>query len=166
MKLRFLIVLFIAGFSSTTFGQDDFIQSFFEKYSDNDQFTSIYVAPKMFSIVKEMNLNMEDEDAEKIMQFTNEFSSLRILVAENPDPGLYDSFASQFSKADYEVLMKVNSKGESDMDFLIKEKNNAITDLLLLVGGEEEDFVLLSFKGNIDLDKVRELAKEIETTDK
>jgi hypothetical protein len=48
------------------------------------------------------------------------------------------------------------------VEFLILENDakDKIAELLLLVGGD--DFVLLSFVGNLDLDKIVKLANEME----
>ena len=55
----------------------------------------------------------------------------------------------------------MRDKDGDNVEFLIKESNNVIQELLLLSGGKEE-FVLLSFMGNLDLNKITRLAKEIE----
>ena len=47
------------------------------------------------------------------------------------------------------------------MRFVTKENNGIISELLLLVGGKDE-FVMMSFVGNIDLDKISKLAKKLD----
>ena len=57
--------------------------------------------------------------------------------------------------------MSVNDQGSDNVDFYIKEEGDIITELLLLAGGGE-DFVLMSFIGKIDIDKLAELSKSID----
>ena len=59
MKLRFIFVALLGLLSLNINAQDDFIKTFFEKHSENENFTSIYVAPKLFSLFKDMDLNLE-----------------------------------------------------------------------------------------------------------
>ncbi|MBK7637736.1 MAG: DUF4252 domain-containing protein [Saprospiraceae bacterium] len=44
---------------------------------------------------------------------------------------------------------------------MTKEANGTINELLLLVGGKTE-FVMMSFVGNIDLNKIAKLAKKLD----
>lgn len=162
MKLRFIFVALLGLLSLNINAQDDFIKTFFEKHSENENFTSIYVAPKLFSLFKDMDLNLDDAEAEKVMTLAEDFNSLRILVAEDADENLHEEFNAKFSKANYEVLIRINDKGTSNIDFLIKETENMITDLLMLVSGTDSDFVMINFTGNISLDKLNQLMDDVD----
>ena len=61
---------------------------------------------------------------------------------------------------EYEELVTVRDKG-SNVRFVTKEANGTINELLLLVGGKTE-FVMMSFVGNIDLNKIAKLAKKLD----
>ena len=63
-----------------------------------------------------------------------------------------------------ETLLEVREGKQQSVKFLVKDSNGGSTlnELLLLVGGEDEDFVLLSFIGNIDLSQVGKLSKAFE----
>lgn len=162
MKFRAIFLILFGCFTLNLNAQDDFIKDFFEKHSENENFTSIYVAPKLFSLFKDMDLNLEDEEADKVMKIAEDFKSLRILVAEEGYEGLHEEFNKEFSRADYEVLMRVNDKSASTIDFLIKENNNNITDLLMLVSGEEHEFVMINFTGSISIDKLNKLMEDVD----
>lgn len=162
MKFRAIFLILFGCFTLNLNAQDDFIKDFFEKHSENENFTSIYVAPKLFSLFKGMDLNLEDEEAEKVMKIAEDFNSLRILVAEQGYEGLHEEFNKEFSRANYEVLVRINDKSASTIDFLIKESNNAITDLLMLVSGEEHEFVMINFTGSISIDKLNRLMEDVE----
>ena len=160
MKLRSIFALILVCFTLNINAQDEFIKTFFEKHSENENFTSIFVSPKLFSLFQELDLDLEDEDAEKVMEMAESFNSLRILVAEEADKSLHEEFNAEFSKANYEVLIRVNDKGNSNIDLLIKEDNDLITDLLMLVSGEDTDFVLINFTGALSKDKLNKLLQD------
>ena len=163
MKHKFIILsLFALLYSSSTFGQQDLVNSFFEKYSESEHVTSIYISPRFFNMFKQVDLDLEEKEAEAIGNLVEDLTSLRILIAEENAKNMYQEFSTDFQKADYELLMRVNNKGEDEVDFLIKESEGIINELIMLIGGSSTDFVLLSFTGNIDLDKVSELTESFE----
>ena len=97
-----------------------------------------------------------------IIELASELEGIRILVAEENAAGFYKDAKSKINTKEYEVLMTVRDKDETNVDFLIKDDGNKmINELLLLVGGEDE-FVLMSFVGKIDLDKVSKLINEFD----
>jgi hypothetical protein len=60
--------------------------------------------------------------------------------------------------------MTVREGNSEHVQFLVKDSQDGeiIDELLLLVGGENEEFVLVSFIGQIDLNEVGKLAKAFE----
>ena len=164
MKVKhiFLVILGYFAFAVSGNAQEDLVNNFFKKYSENEYVTSVYISPRFFSMFKQMDLSLEDKEAEAIGEMIEDLSSLRILVSEENGKAMYEEFTNTFQKSDYELLMRINNKGQDEVDFLIKEEADQITELILLIGGEETDFVLLSFVGNIDLDKVSKLSESFD----
>jgi hypothetical protein len=86
---------------------------------------------------------------------------LHILTTANNPNFYYKDALTRFKSTDYETLMTVRSK-EENIRFLTKEDSKGlIKELLLLVGGKTE-FVLISFVGNIDLNKISQLANKLD----
>ena len=163
MKYKILILSFlISSAFSSVYGQKDLVNSFFEKYSESEHVTSIFISPRFFNMFKQVDLDLEEKEAEAIGNLVEDLTSLRILIAEENAKSMYQEFSSDFQKADYELLMRVNNKGEDEVDFLIKESEGIVKELIMLIGGQSTDFVLLSFTGNIDLDKISQLSESFE----
>ncbi|MEO1715057.1 MAG: DUF4252 domain-containing protein [Bacteroidota bacterium] len=104
---------------------------------------------------------MEEEETEAIMDVVSDLKSLRILVCEEEGKALYEEAVKTIDTKEYEILMNIRNKGEEQIDFLIKDEGDIINELLLLVGAPD-NFVLMSFVGNIDLDKVSKLTEAFE----
>ncbi|MCB0643720.1 MAG: DUF4252 domain-containing protein [Phaeodactylibacter sp.] len=160
---------FLAFAGTATFAQDgvnDAISKYFTKYLDDERFTVVYISPKMFSLFKKMDVNLDDDEAEAIMEVVDDLKSLRILVCEDESytNTLFKEATSSIDTKEYEVLMTVRNKNEEKVDFLIKDEGDTINELLLLVGGGDT-FVLMSFVGNINLDKISKLAEAFEDDD-
>ena len=151
-----MIVLVMAVFCITGNAQNDAISKYFSKYMDDENFTMVYVSPKMFNLVS--NLELEDMD-EDVMSLLKEIKGLRILTTEKDAMSYYNEAVESFGLSEYESLMTVRSEDEK-VNFLIKSDDEKVEELLLLVGGSE--FVMLSFVGNIDLNKISKLASSMD----
>ena len=162
-----LVLLFLSPISSTLLAQDtNAIDKYFQQYVDDDRFTVVYISPKLFELLGKLDLSstdLEEDEAEVIMEMVKDLKGLRILVSEEDTETLYKEAKQKINTSDYEVLMTVKDKDGDNVDFLIKDQNDGsiITELFLLVGGDES-FVMMSFVGNIDMEKVSKLAKAME----
>ena len=142
--------------------QNDAIAKYFDKYLDDENFTVVYVSGKMFDMIAKIDIEeLHDEEAQAVMDIAKDIKGLRVLVTD-VNPKQYYSEARKLvnSNDGYEVLLTVRDKGDN-VNFWIKETSNVIEELFLLVGGEDE-FVLVSFLGKLDLNKIAQLADKID----
>ena len=137
------------------FAQNDAIGKFFSQYENDDKFTVVSVSPRMFKMMSKIKWDDVSADVKQTIQ---QITSLRILTTESNGLQYYKEAIKKLNVAEYEELMTVKSEGDH-VKFLAKEKNNIITELLMLVGGDE--FVLMSITGNIDLDKISKLGETL-----
>ncbi|MBI5914015.1 MAG: DUF4252 domain-containing protein [Bacteroidetes bacterium] len=163
MKYLTIIFAFIltAGFASTVSAQDDAISKYFSKYVDDERFTVVYISGKMFEMINKMELDLDDEEAQAILSVCKDLKGLRILTTEEDGGKFYQEALKVINTHEYETLMEVREGKTENVKFLVKQSNGGTTldELLLLVGGEDEDFVLLSFVGKVDLNQVGKLSK-------
>ena len=140
--------------------QNDAINRFFSQYMDDEQFTVVFVSPKMFSLVSK--ISTDDPDWEKFREVVGGLTGLRVLTADSIDTGLklYKEALSKVPASEYSELLTVRD-GKENVRIWVKDKGNIIHELLLLVGSPDE-FVLLSLTGTIDLDKISNLSKGLD----
>ncbi len=138
------------------------IDKYFKQYIDNEDFSVVYISPKLFQMLGRLDVDVfeGDEEAEAVLDMAKDIQGLRILITEVNPGKYYEEAKTKINTKEYEVLMTVRSADGDDVDFYGIESDGVIKELLLLVGGDE--FVLLSFVGNLDLNKISRLAKEIE----
>lgn len=144
--------------------QADAISRYFNKYVEDDRFTVVYISPKMFQLFDKMNVNLElDEDeTAAIKDLAKDLRGLRILTSDVDVDALYQEATKKINTKEYEILMTVRNKRESNIQLLIKDEDggDTISELLMLVGGKD-NFVLMSFVGDISLDKVSKLSESL-----
>lgn len=140
------------------------IDAYFKTYVDDERFSVVYISGRLFkmlgSLDKETIRMEENEDAEALMEIAQDMHGLRILTTEEDVDRLFWLAKKKIDTSVYEPLMTVRSKDGDNMELLVRENNGKINELLMLSGGDE--FVLMSFVGNLDLEKISRLAREIE----
>jgi hypothetical protein len=137
--------------------QADAISTYFGKYMDDERFTMVYVSPKMFELVSKISSDEMDQDVKDVLK---DLKGLRILTTETNSESFYAEAKKMIDTKQYEILMTVRDEG-SNIEFLVKEKGDVIEELLLLVGGSDE-FVLMSFVGNLNLKKISKLGETLD----
>ncbi len=160
MKYIGIIIIILIG-ASACFGQADAIDKYFSKYKDDDRFTMVYVSPKMFSMFSKVAEGADEKIDQEITDMIANLKGLKILTSEINSAALYKEAISMINTNEYEELMTVRSEGDN-VKFLVKDTDNGniVQELLLLVGGDE--FVLMSFVGDIDLKTIGRLAKSMD----
>ena len=166
--------------------QDDAISTYFSQYVDDEDFTVVYISGKMFDLFETVvdNLDTDDLSADQVdalRDVVQDMRGLRIVTTDSGGVPLYREAKQRLVGAKpYEVLMTVREKGNTFVDFYVRERDGVVDELLLLVGedgdgmindvADGEDlgpigsgsFTLLSFVGRIDLEKVGELSRAFE----
>lgn len=157
---KILTVLFLSVFALGAQAQDDAISKFFNKYEEDMSFTVVNITSRMFNLFTD--LEVENKEDQEVLDAISKLKGLRILAKEDTQDGmkLYKEAYAMLPKAEYEELMTIRDDDEN-MRFLIKEKNGKISELLMLMGGEKEFFILTLF-GEIDLSQMAKISKKMD----
>ncbi|HCW09180.1 MAG TPA: hypothetical protein DGG95_17625 [Cytophagales bacterium] len=156
-KLMIGVVMMLL--SAGAFAQDA-ISKFFAKYQDDETFTQVKVSQKMFGLFT--NMNVDKPEDKQILDAISKIQGLRVLAKhETRDSrALYKEAMSMLPVKEYEELMSVRDK-DKDMKFYIKELSSGkIGELVMVMGGNDE-FMLLSLFGEIDLKKISSIGKKM-----
>jgi hypothetical protein len=151
-----LLLLPLLCWGATTFAQDDAIGKFFGKYVDDSRFTVVSISPKMFHLLSKVNWDTIPGD---LKQTVSKLRSLRILSTESTPQQFYKEALTRIDRKEYEELITVRNKNEN-VHFMVKEEGGTIHELLMMAV-DEEGFTLMSFVGDIDLDKMSRLSSSM-----
>ena len=157
MKKSFLIIaaLVISGVISA---QTNPIDELFDKYSEKEGFTSVFISGKMLSMLAGMEA--KSNKPESIMF---RLKSIRIL-SENDSlatgkVNFYQELRKQLDFSVYEELMVVQ-EGPEVTKFLIRQNGDRVSELLMISGGREGN-TLISIRGDINLKELSNLSKTL-----
>lgn len=156
MKNLMFLLLF-SFFGTSAFAQIDAIEKYFDKYMDDENFSVVYVSPKMFKMVSKV---IDEDTNDEVADVIKDLKGLRILKTSINSKAFFKDAKSKINTNEYELLMTARDNGQN-IEFFTKESGDIISELLLMIGGDE-DFVLMSFVGDINLNKVAKLAKTLD----
>ena len=138
----------------------DAITKFFGKYENDTDFTNVSISQRMFGLMT--NLEMDDPEDQAISDAISKLTGLKILAKEDTDQAkaLYQEAFRLIPAKDYDELMSVRSE-DKNMKFLIKESGGTINELLMVMGGDRE-FFILSIVGDIDLQQIAKISQALD----
>jgi len=155
---KILILAVFTLISISLMAQNKVVDKLFEKYSDREGYTSVVITKHMFNLFS----NIETEEDDEYMNMIKNLKNIRILSGpdeSDSEVNFYDAIISKLPEDEYEELMVIHDSGQ-DTKFLIKEDNDIVSELLMVVGGKGDN-VLISITGNIDLKTVSKLSKSM-----
>jgi hypothetical protein len=134
--------------------QTNAIDEFFDKYSEKEGFTTVTISSKLLSLFA----GKKSEGSNII----NRLTSIRILSVEdsilNQNVNFYKELTRKLDISAYEELMVVK-EGPDVTKFLIRQKGDIISELLMITGGPGNN-TLISIKGDLDMKSLSELSKD------
>lgn len=157
MKKVIVVVMMMAA--SVAVQAQDAVSKFFSKYQNDESFSQVNISSKMFSLMA--NLDVENPEDKEVVDMISKIKGLRILAKEEARNSreLYKEALGMIPTKEFEELMTVRDK-DKDMKFFIKESGGKISELIMIAGGNEE-FMVLSLFGEIDLKQVSKISKKM-----
>ncbi len=139
------------------FGQESKMKDFLDKYSDREGYTSVYISKFMFDMLRNVDIDIEDDEAEDILKNLN---SIIILTKEGEAE---DCFRNEMNKLlpkdNYQTLMRIKEDGQ-DVTFMAKEEKGRIKEFVMIVDAPE-DPTLIYINGDITPEQLSNLSKTI-----
>jgi len=147
MKRIYISVLFVLMVSGIK-AQSSEIDHLYNSCRGEEDVISLYIP----GFLCRMGAALGDmDDAERELLYS--IKSIRILVSENHELNKHVNFVKEITngkhRSDYVLLLEVHDS-EEDVLILGREKEGFVSDLLIVVGGDEN--AMISIKGRMDKD--------------
>lgn len=137
--------------------QSQSIEKFFDKYMEYENVTDITLKGWVLKVAS----NFTDSKSGK--RVLRKISKVRVLTVDERDLVSGRDIRQLINKVraqQFEDLMEISDK-ENKVNFLIRETNNRITDVLLLAKSEDS-FVMLSLEGLFNFEDLQDLELDIQ----
>jgi len=154
-KINLILIILFAGFS--LIAQNNAVDKLFSQYLDNDDFTIVSISGKMLGMLDD---SKNDKDVNEINDIISSLKSITILTTEKSPKTFYNEAKDKLYDNDFDELMKIKDKG-SNVLFMVRDSNGKTVKELVMLVGEEDNTVLISFIGNIQLNKISKLGKSL-----
>lgn len=158
---KVIVIVSAMMFSVAAMAQNDAVTRFFSKYQNDDSFTYANISSKMFSMFT--NMEVEKKEDQEVLNAISKLKGLRVLQKSDARDAraLYKEAMALIPTKEYEELMSVRDK-DKDMKFYVKEiSSGKIGELLMIMGGNDE-FLVLTLFGEIDLKQVGRMGSKME----
>lgn len=161
MKKLFISLLFLlGGFLATA--QSRAIEKFHDKYKDDGKYLSLSIEGGLLKLISDVDTN--DEEAGDFLKAISGLKSINMYKIDRHESALNEdnirTFKKEIQKEKFEELMVIRD-GDTHVDFLVKENKGKISDLLMMVD-EMDEFILLTFSGEIDLAALSKLSDDLD----
>ena len=154
MKKTILSILLLASVT-LTFAQ----KNPFEQFSDMDGVTSVFISKTMLSMTPKNS--KKDYNGVNVGGFLNKLSSILILTSEDKKiaPQMLSLANDRVKGRDYELLMRVKSDDNDNINFFMKGKPEDIRELIMIVAGSDGENVIMQFLGNFTLSDIQQMTE-------
>jgi hypothetical protein len=162
---KLVLIICIVGLSANAMAQNRSIDRVFDKYAGKEGFTTVYISKYMFSMFAKLE-GIDDDDLQEAQEVFGKLTGIKILAVEDchelgEGVNFYDEIMKDLPRDRYEELMVVK-ESDSDVVFLAREEGGVIVELLLVVGGEGDDNVLIAITGEIDLNTISKISETMD----
>jgi hypothetical protein len=145
--------------SASVQAQQSAIDRYFDKYQEDDRFTAITVSSRMFGMFADFDL--EDPNEQEFAEILAKLEGMKMLVGEKMEEAPTAFKQAQFLvDKDMEQLMSMKD-GNERFVFYVREKGERIAELLML-GYENQQFMMLSLVGDIKLSEIARLSRKMD----
>lgn len=154
MLVMVMVVMMVVANAQSTV-----ISKFFNKYDGDETFSQVTISGKMFSMMA--NLDGDTPEAKSMISAISKIRGLKILKKSEARNSreLYKEAMAMIPTNEFEELMTVRDK-DKDMKFYTKEAGGKISELVMVMGGNDE-FLVMSLFGEIDLKEMGKIGKSV-----
>jgi hypothetical protein len=153
---KLLIALLFVVFTANLSAQ----KNPFEQFTEMDGVTSVYISKNMLSLFPKNAKNMNYGGID-VGNFLHKLSSILILTTEDKNIGkrMVSLANNQIKSGNYELLMRVKSDDDDNVNFFMKGKPESIRELIMIVDGSDDESVILQFLGDFTLQDIQKMTE-------
>ena len=146
---------------AVVYAQDSKLNQFFNKYSGQEGYASVYITEYMFDLLKKVNSEKEEEKFEDI---TSNLKGIKILMLSEGNAEKKAAFLKEINEMlndeRYKELMIVR-EGDETVTFMIHEDGDRISEFVMKIDGQQEPGIIF-LEGSMTLRQISELSGKMD----
>ena len=155
-KIIFIFAALLLTVSA--FGQDG--RSIYNKYSDEEGVTAVYISPAMFrlfGVLPDIDIDGKDVDLSKVIR---SLTSFYVVSTENPRiiNDLRSDVDRYIKRGDYELLMEAKESGEAVRMYTVGDEE--VVKNFVMLAAEPDECTFISFEGLISRADFEQLVRD------
>ncbi len=162
-KLAIILILAVLPYVSNA-------QSYFDKYENMKDVTSMVMTSKMFKLLSKIDLESEDKETQEYLNLVENINNIKVFVTDDKDVSqkMRGDVNQYLKSSSLDELMRIKSDDGENIKFYIKPGSDEdhVRELFMYLEGNDSDkngpeTVILTITGNIDLKQVSKLANDL-----
>ncbi|GAB5552171.1 MAG: hypothetical protein Sapg2KO_17620 [Saprospiraceae bacterium] len=158
MLSKYFTIIALLCLPFVSFSQSKAIEDFYNKYKHHEDISKVELKGWVLKLVAKFT-----DEADTTDDFLRKITKLRVLsmdegnLVERSD---YNQLLKKVKSDRFEDLMQFKDK-DGDVTILIREGGSAVTDILMLISGDD-NFTLLSLEGRLKFSDIQNLNLDID----
>jgi hypothetical protein len=149
---KLIITLALIGAVLTVQAQSKSVNALYEKYKSNDDFFHLELGGNFMNFAEGFKIDIDKNDMATVAKSIEKLNFFTLPDNSDQNKIEYKALLKGLEKERYELLMETNDKNSGITVF---SKGSAkISDLVVLVSGDEGDLMVFEMKGSFDQELV------------
>lgn len=154
-KLILAIALF--GMVFTVQAQSKSVQALYEKYKGEEDFFHMELGGNFMNFAEGFKIDLDEDDMATVAKSIEKLNFFKLPENADRSGAEYKALKKGLEKERYELLMEMADEGEIRV---YSKGNKTISDLVVLVGGDAGDLMVVELKGSFAQELVAEAMKQ------
>jgi hypothetical protein len=149
---KLILTLALIGAGLTVQAQSKSVNALYEKYKSNDDFFHLELGGNFMNFAEGFKIDIDKNDMATVAKSIEKLNFFTLPDNSDQNKIEYKALLKGLEKERYELLMETNDKNSGITVF---SKGSAkISDLVVLVSGDEGDLMVFEMKGSFDQELV------------
>ncbi|MFT4860359.1 MAG: hypothetical protein ACI9UV_001901 [Algoriphagus sp.] len=149
---KLILTLALIGAVLTVQAQSKSVNALYEKYKSNDDFFHLELGGNFMNFAEGFKIDIDKNDMATVAKSIEKLNFFTLPDNSDQNKIEYKALLKGLEKERYELLMETNDKNSGITVF---SKGSAkISDLVVLVSGDEGDLMVFEMKGSFDQELV------------
>lgn len=156
MKKLFFAIAFL-GIIFSAQAQSKSVHALYEKYRGEEDFFHMELGGNFMNFAEGFKIDLDEDDMATVAKSIEKLNFFKLPENADRSGAEYKALKKGLEKERYELLMEMSDEGEI---VVYSKGGKKISDLVVLVGGDEGDLMVVELKGSFAQELVAEAMKQ------